>query len=128
QARVGAGSQALRGLVAGSGLLRQPALWSLLEQGRTEPFLAEVLATPDAASLAELLASRLPDHPERVRLLAQYLKRVVVKTIRLQDFRPSQTMVEPGDIERVVGEFRQFLRAAVDGEEEANQRTILEIR
>jgi hypothetical protein len=77
--------------------------------------------------VAELLAAQLPDHAERARLLAQSLKRVVVKTIRLQDFRPSQTMVEPGDIERVVGEFRQFLQAAVDGEE-ANQRTILEIR
>ena len=114
-------------LVAAAGLLRQPALWSLLEQGRTESFLAEVLATPDATALAELLAARLPDHPERARLLAQYLKRVVIRVVRMQDFRPSQAMVEKGDIERVVGEFRQFLRAAVDGEE-ANQRTILEIR
>jgi hypothetical protein len=51
----------------------------------------------------------------------------VVKTIRLQDCRPPQTMVEPGDIERVVGEFRQFLEAAVDADGNGHT-TILEIK
>jgi hypothetical protein len=95
----------------------------LLEQGCQESFIAEVLATEDAASLAVLLAHRLPDHPERVRLLAKYLKRVVVKTIRLDDFRPSQALTEKRDIERVVRDFRPFLGAAVD-DDGANQRTI----
>jgi hypothetical protein len=107
--------------------LRQPALWSLLEQGRDEPFLAELLATANERALGTLLADRLPDHPERVSLLKKYLKRIVVKTIRLQDFQPSQTLVEPGEIERVVGEFRRFLEAAVKGEG-AGYATILEIR
>jgi hypothetical protein len=35
-------------------------------------------------------------------------------------------MIEPGDIERGVGEFRRFLEAAVDGEG-ANRHTIREI-
>jgi hypothetical protein len=114
-------------LVSVAGLLRQPALRSLLEQGRAEAFIAEVLEAADAQSLAGLLAKRLPDHPERVKLLAKFLKRVVVKVVRLEDFHPSRTMVEPAEIERVVEEFRRFLEAAVDGDG-ANQRTILEIR
>jgi hypothetical protein len=36
-------------------------------------------------------------------------------------------MVEPGQIVRVVGEFRRILEAAVD-DDGANQSTILEIR
>ena len=114
-------------LVSVAGLLRQPALWSLLEQGRTEPFLAELLATTDAGSLAGLLAARLPDHAERASLLAKFLKRVVIKTVRMEDFRPAKSMVEKGEIEQVVGEFRRFLEAAAGGDA-AEQRTILEIR
>jgi hypothetical protein len=114
-------------LVSVAGLLRQPALWSLLEQGRGEPFIADMLATRDAGSLAGLLAARLPDHPERASLLAKFLKRVVIKTVRMADFRPAKSMVEKGEIEQVVGEFRRFLEVAAGGEG-ANQRTILEIR
>jgi hypothetical protein len=114
-------------LVSVAGLLRQPALWSLLEQGRKEPFIAEMLATTDADSLAGLLAARLPDHPERAGLLAKFVKRVVIKTVRMEDFRPAKSMVEKGEIGQVVGEFRRFLEAAVDGDG-ADQRTILEIR
>ena len=70
---------------------------------------------------------RLTRQEERAGLLAKYLKRVVVKVLRMEDFRPAKSMVEKGEIEHVVGEFRRFLEAAVDGHA-ANQRTILEIR
>ena len=45
-----------------------------------------------------------------------FLKRVVVKTVRMEDFRPAKSMVERGEIEHVVGEFRRFLEAAAGGE------------
>jgi hypothetical protein len=114
-------------LVSIAGLLRQPALWSLLDQGRKEPFIAEVLATSDTESLAGLLATRLPSDPDRVGLLAKYLKRVVVKVIKMQDSRPSRSTVERGEIEHVVGEFRRFLEATV-GDDGQGQRIIVEFR
>ncbi len=114
-------------LVSVAGLLRQPALWSHLEQGRKEPFIAEVLATADAGSLADLLADRLPGHPERASLLAKFLRRVVVRTVRIEDFRPAKSTIEKAEIEQVVGEFRRFLETAAGGDG-ADQRTILEIR
>jgi hypothetical protein len=55
------------------------------------------------------------------------LKRIVVKVIRLSDFRPSKTKVDKGDIEAVVGEFREFLETALDADG-AEQSTIGEIR
>lgn len=58
---------------------------------------------------------------------AKYLKQIVVKVIHLHEFQPSKTKVEKNDIESVVGEFRQFLEAAVDGDGKA-QSTILEIK
>jgi hypothetical protein len=114
-------------LVGMANLLRQPALRNLLQQGEREPFVAEVLKAPDAEKLADLLAEGIPADPANAKLLAKYLKRIVVKVVRLQDFHPSKATVEKGDIETVVGEFRKFLEAAVDGDGK-NQSTILEIK
>ena len=113
-------------LVSVAGLFRQPALWSLLEQGRKEPFIAELLATTDAESLAGLLARKLPDDADRVGLLAKYLKRVVVKVVRFQDFKPSKSTVERDDIEAVVDDFRRFLEGAF-GRDGKDQSVIVDL-
>ena len=114
-------------LVNLASLLRQPALRSLLEQGKNEPFIAEVLPAPDDDTLADVLAERIAADPGNARLLARYLKRIVVRVIRLSDFKPSKTKVDKGDIEAVVGEFREFLETAL-GADGAEQSTIAEIR
>jgi hypothetical protein len=108
-------------------LLRQPALRSLLEQGKQEKFIAEVLAAANDDELADLLAKCVPADPASAKLLAKYLKMIVVKVIHLHEFHPTKTMVEKGDIESVVGEFRKFLETAVDGDGKG-QSTILEIK
>ena len=74
-----------------------------------------------------LLAECIPADPSNAKLLAKYLKKIVVKVIHLQDFHPTKTKVEKGDIESVVGEFRKFLETAVDGDGKG-QSTILEIK
>ena len=114
-------------LVNMASLLRQPALRLLLEQGKQEPFIADVLAAPGDEKLADILAERITADPGNAKLLAKYLKRIVVRVIHLQDFKPSKTKVEKGDIETVVGEFRKFLERAVDGEGKG-QSTLLEIK
>ena len=86
-----------------------------------------MLAAPDDEKLADLLAERIPADPGNAKLLAKYLKRIVVRVIHLHDFKPSKTKVEKGDIETVVGEFRKFLETAVDGDGKG-QSTILEIK
>lgn len=108
-------------------LLRQPSLRSLLEQGKQEKFIADVLAALNDENLADLLAKCVPVDPGNAKLLAKYLKKMVVKVIHLHDFQPSKTKVEKNDIETVVGEFRKFLQDAVDGDGK-NQSTILEIK
>ena len=114
-------------LVNLASLLRQPALRSLLEQGKNEPFIAEVLPAPDDDTLADVLAERIAADPGNARLLAQYLKRIVVRVIRLSDFKPSKTKVDKGDIEAVVGEFREFLEAAAQVDS-GGQSRIFEIK
>jgi hypothetical protein len=108
-------------------LLRQPALRALLEQGKQEKFITDVLGREDDEKLADLLIERVPADQSNCKLLAKYLKKIVLKVIHLHDFQPSKTKVEKGDIETVVGEFRHFLETAVDGDGEG-QSTILEIK
>ena len=108
-------------------LLRQPALRSLLEQGKQEKFIAEVLAAPGDEKLADTSGRAHPGRPSHAKLLAKYLKKIVVRVIHLHDFQPSKTKVEKADIESVVGEFRKFLETAVDGDGKG-QSTILEIK
>jgi hypothetical protein len=114
-------------LVNMASLLRQPALRTLLEQGRQEKFIADVLAAASDDKLADLLAEYIPADLGNAKLLAKYLNKIVVKVVRLQDFQPTKTKVEKGDIEAVVGEFRRFLETALDGDG-AGQSTIVEIR
>lgn len=114
-------------LVNMASLLRQPAMRLLLEQGKQETFIADVLAAPNDEKLAEVLAEQIPASPANVKLLAKYLKHIVTKVIHLHDFHPSKTKIEKSDIETVVGEFRKFLEIAVDGDGKS-QSTILEIK
>jgi mannitol/fructose-specific phosphotransferase system IIA component (Ntr-type) len=108
-------------------LLRQPALRSRLEQGKEEKFIADVLAAKTEAKLGEVLGECIPADHANAKLLAKYLKQIVVKVIHLTDFHPSKNKVEKGEIETVVGEFREFLEKAVDGDGKG-QSTILEIK
>ena len=96
-------------LVNMASLLRQPALRSLLEQGKQEPFIADVLAAPAMRSWPTSWPSGFPQTQANAKMLAKYLKRIVVRVLHLHDFKPSKTKVEKGDIETVVGEFRKFL-------------------
>jgi hypothetical protein len=114
-------------LVNMASLLRQPALRSLMEQGQQEPFIAEVLAAPGDEKLADILAERIPADAGNAKLLAKYLKRIVVKVLYLHEFKPSKIKAEKADIETVVGEFRAFLETAVRGDGNG-QSTILEIK
>jgi len=77
--------------------------------------------------LANLLAASVPADPANAKLLAKYLKQIVVKVVHLNEFHPTKTKVEKSDIESVVGEFRKFLETAVEGDNKG-QSTILEIK
>ena len=108
-------------ILAAAKLLQQPALRSLLEQGKAEAFIAEVLAAADPEALSIVLATRLSASPDCAKLLAKYLKQIQVKPVRLSDFHPSKSTIEPENIENVVTEFRVFLESAFaqDGQKQS---------
>ena len=84
-------------------LLRQPCSeslsWSKAEA--IEKFIADTyLAAAEDEKLAALLAECIPADPANAKLLAKYLKKIIVKVIHLnpQFLAPPRTKVEKGDI------------------------------
>ena len=92
-----------------------------LQQGASEPAIAQLLECSTVASIqAYLVATSLQD-ASIVGTINHYLKHVVTKTVRLADFKPSTTTVQPDQIAMIAREFQLYLEAQlseVDGDED----------
>ena len=104
-------------------LLHSEALRERLAQGRQERFIAGLLeaetAEDTARYLVQTLGAETVGKPDPVDLLIRYLKKLSVRKLRLADFSPSKRMIERGDVDLIVGEFRDFLVDALEaGEDE----------
>jgi hypothetical protein len=98
-----------------------PAIRARLEQGKSEPIIAKMLACRDVAALRGCLVSTCLDDPSVVEVINRYLKQVVVSKVRVADFTPTIRTVERGQIADVAVEFRKFLEAqmaAIEGGED----------
>lgn len=87
-----------------------PAVRQRLEQGQDEPMIAALLACPDTTGLQNFLVTTVLENPGLVELINRYLKRIVVKRVRLADFKPSINTIEPDQVDQVVQEFTDFLK------------------
>ena len=82
--------------------------------------LLEARAAEETANiLVETLGGETGTEPDAVDLLTRYLKKLRVHKLRVADFAPTKRTIEPGDVDRVAGEFRRFLQDAMeaDGDE-----------
>ena len=52
--------------------------------------------------------------PAIVDVLNRYLKKIVVKVVKLTDFKPSANTIEAEQVTAVAQEFQQFLEKALD--------------
>jgi hypothetical protein len=108
-------------------LLHSDALRQRLQQGQADPFIARLLAAPDADALAVYLATTLAADPGLTDKLARTLKQIRVRKLALADFAPGKRTLERADIEPVVAEFRRFLLTALDGDTDGDELTIVEL-
>lgn len=114
-------------LHAKAALLHSDALRQRLQQAATDPFIAGLLAAPDAAAVADYLAQTLAADPGLTEKLARALKQIRVRKLALTDFAPSKRTLERGDVEGVVAEFRQFLLAALELYGDGDELSIVEL-
>jgi hypothetical protein len=89
------------------GVFLNAAIRTRLEQGKQEPAIAEILQRTTLAELRAYLVSAAS--PELVQTINRYLKNIVIKPVKLADFKPSIATVEPDQVKQVAGELAKFL-------------------
>src|SRR5205814_1817681 len=90
-----------------------PAVRERLEQGAREPLIRELLACVDLPTLQAFLIANALREPGLVDLINLYLKKVVVRVVRISDFKPSINFVERGGITDMALEFQAFLEREI---------------
>lgn len=86
-----------------------PAVRKRLEQGMAEPSIAGLLACKTTDALRTYLVKAVQETPGIVDIINRYLKRIIVKRVRIADFKPKVGTIQKDQIGDVAGEFGRFL-------------------
>lgn len=84
-----------------------PAIRARLDQGKQEKGIADLLAKTTLPELRGFLVKNAS--PKLVQTINRYLKNIVTKNVKLTEFKPSLTTIEPNQAPQVVKEFEAFL-------------------
>ncbi len=100
-------------------------LWSepireRLKQGSKEPLIAGLLACGTAAEARAYLLNVCQNKLETAELINRYLKRIVVKPVRLADFKPVHGLVQQSEIPELAQEFQAYLEQQIKDMERDN--------
>jgi len=94
-----------------------PTVRERLEQGKTEPSIAELLTCKTTDELRAYLVKAVQETPGIVDVINRYLKRIVVKRVKIADFRPKVGTIQKDQVGEVAEEFGQFLKTQFDDNE-----------
>ena len=85
------------------------AIKERLEKGSSDPAIAALLKCSSLAEVRNLLIGEVQKNPSLVDLINRHLKQVVVKRVKVSDFKPSKHSIEQGEVDEVTEEFRKYL-------------------
>jgi hypothetical protein len=88
-----------------------PAVRQRLEQGMLEPAIAGLLACNTTDELRTYFVKAVQETPGIVDIINKYLKRIVVKRVRMADFRPDRGTIQKDQVGKVADEFGRFLES-----------------
>jgi hypothetical protein len=86
-----------------------PAVRERLEQGKTEQTVTGLLACKTTDKLRAYFVKAVQETPGIVDIINKYLKRIVVKRVRIADFRPKVGTIQKDQVGQVAEEFGRFL-------------------
>ncbi|MBI4774968.1 MAG: hypothetical protein HY788_12455 [Deltaproteobacteria bacterium] len=86
-----------------------PTVRERLEQGKTEPTISGLLACKTTEELRTYFVKVVREPPGIVDIINKYLKRIVVKRVRIADFRPNVGTIQKDQVGTVAEEFGRFL-------------------
>ena len=95
-----------------------PAVRGRLEKAGAEQFIASLLACTSTEELREYFVRSLQENPGGIDLINRYLKRIIVKRVRVADFKPSVGTIQKNQVGEITKEFAGFLEAQFDDAED----------
>ena len=104
-----------------------PSVRERLKQAKNEPVIKELLSCTSADEIQRSLMEACAEGDQFVAVVTRYLKKVVVKPIKINSFTPSTRTIEREKIPLIVEEFRQFLEAQFDEREKDEITPVLQL-
>ncbi len=90
------------------------AIRERLEQGKKEKIIAQILGCSNISDIHDVLISELQKDPKIVDIINRYLKKIVVKKVKLSDFNPENRTVEKEQIDKLGVQFQNFLSCQLE--------------
>ena len=94
-----------------------PVVRKRLEQGKSEPSIAGLLECKTTGELRAYFVKALQEKHDIVDIINKYLKRIVIKRVRISDFRPEVGTIQKDQIVNVTEEFGRFLETQFNDSE-----------
>lgn len=91
-----------------------PRVRERLQQGKKEPAIARLLACQDVKAVGDYLIKACLEDDSIVNTINRYLKLIVVKPIKVADFKPKSATVDKDHIVTVTQEFQEFLENQIN--------------
>lgn len=105
-----------------------PSIQERLRQGQNDGLIAELLACASVEEVRDYLVKQCLKQPELlVETISRYLKRIVIRKVRLAEFKASRNLVERGHISELAREFQVFLENQFTEVEANDTLPILEL-
>jgi len=104
-----------------------PSVRENFRQAKQDPVIKGLLACESVDGMQKYLIKTCADGDGFVETITRYLKKVVVKPIRISSFTPSSRTIEREKIPEIVEEFRQFLEAQFDEREKDDAVPVIQL-
>lgn len=90
-------------------ILLNPKIQERLKQGKSEPVIAGLLKCKDITEVREYLIKAVGGNPQIVDVINRYLKRIIVRRVKLIDFKPKLNTIQKDQVDQVTDEFKHYL-------------------
>lgn len=91
-----------------------PAIRERLQQGKKEKIIAKILRCKNTWDIRKLLISELQKDSQIIDIINRYLKKIMVRKVKLSDFNPDNKTVEKEQIDQLGVQFQNYLKGQIE--------------
>lgn len=86
-----------------------PAIKERLKQGKSDKIIGQLLKCTDIKQVRQLLVQAVLTDAKVINVINRYLKKIIVKKVKLSDFKPHNRTVEREQLDQLANEFQAFI-------------------